>query len=111
MPAGLSLIHILLAHGGGQGGGHEVLVALRGDEQSFLRVGHESAIHFNDGGPSARGVETFTLAPAGTSSSMSRNIRQDALQGNSQDSMNIALATAVQGHMLKGCLLYTSRCV
>ena len=62
------------------------------------------SIHFNDGGPSARGVETFTLAPAGTSSSMSRNIRQDALQGNSQDSMNIALATAVQGHMLKGPL-------
>ena len=54
-------------------------------------------------GPAARGVETFTLAPAGTSSSMSRNIRQDALQGTSQDSMNIALATA--------CLLYTSRCV
>ena len=48
-----------------------------------------------------RQVETFTLAPAGTSSAMSRNIRQDALQGNSQDSMNIALATAVQGHMLK----------
>lgn len=62
------------------------------------------SIHFNDGGPSARGVETFTLAPAGTSSSMSRNIRQEALQGNSQDSMNIALATAVQGHMLKGPL-------
>ena len=62
------------------------------------------SIHFNDGGPSARGVETFTLAPAGTSSTMSRNVRQEALQGNSQDSMNIALATAVQGHMLKGPL-------
>ena len=62
------------------------------------------SIHFNDGGSSARGVETFTLAPAGTSSSMSRNIRQEALQGNAQDSMNIALATAVQGHMLKGPL-------
>lgn len=61
-------------------------------------------IHFNDGGSSARGVETFTLAPAGTSSTMSRNVRNDALQGNSQDSMNIALATAVQGHMLKGPL-------
>ena len=35
---------------------------------------------------------------------MSRNIRHDALQGNAQDSMNIALATAVQGHMLKGPL-------
>ena len=62
------------------------------------------SIHFNDGGSSARGVETFTLAPAGTSSSMSRNIRHDALQGNARDSMNIALATAVQGHMLKGPL-------
>ncbi len=60
------------------------------------------SIHFNSGGVSARGVETFTLAPAGTSSSMSHNIRHDALQGNGQDSMNIALATAVQGHMLRG---------
>ena len=41
------------------------------------------SIHFNDGGSSAR---------------------DDALQGNAQDSMNIALATAVQGHMLKGPL-------
>ena len=39
------------------------------------------SIHFNDGGSSARGVETFTLAPAGTSSSMSRNIRHDAPAG------------------------------
>lgn len=60
------------------------------------------SIHFNSGGRSARGVETFTLAPAGTSSTMSHNVRNDALQGNAQDSMNIALATAVQAELLRG---------
>ena len=60
------------------------------------------SIHFNDGSSSANGIETFTLAPAGTSSSMSRNVRRDALAGNSQDSSNIALATAVQGNLIRG---------
>lgn len=97
-----------------KGMGYQVVMTRDTDNfitlQDRVRIAnsHDNAIfisiHFNDGGSSARGVETFTLAPAGTSSSMSRNIRQDALQGNAQDSMNIALATAVQGHMLKGPL-------
>ncbi len=62
------------------------------------------SIHFNSGRPAAKGVETFTLAPAGTSSTMSRNVRHDALRGNAQDSMNIALATTAQRFMLKGPL-------
>lgn len=60
------------------------------------------SIHFNDGSSSANGIETFTLAPAGTSSTMSRNIRREALAGNTQDSSNIALATAVQGNLVRG---------
>ncbi len=60
------------------------------------------SIHFNDGGSSANGIETFTLAPAGTSSTMSRNVRRDPLAGNTQDSFNIALATAVQGNLIRG---------
>jgi N-acetylmuramoyl-L-alanine amidase len=61
-------------------------------------------IHFNDGGPAANGIETFTLAPAGTSSTMSRNINPNMLQGNAQDSSNIALATAIQGQLIRGPL-------
>ncbi len=60
------------------------------------------SIHFNSGRPAAKGIETFTLAPAGTSSTMSHNVRHDALRGNAQDSMNIALATTAQRFMLKG---------
>ncbi len=60
------------------------------------------SLHFNDGSASANGIETFTLAPAGTSSTMSRNIRRESLAGNAQDSFNIALATAVQGQLIRG---------
>ncbi len=62
------------------------------------------SIHFNHGRTAAKGVETFTLAPAGTSSTMSRNIRKNAMHGNAQDSMNIALATTVQRYLLRGPL-------
>lgn len=58
------------------------------------------SIHFNSGRPSACGLETFTLAPAGTSSAMSRYVRKGSLAGNAHDSANIALAAAVQGRMI-----------
>lgn len=58
------------------------------------------SIHFNSGRPSASGLETFTLAPAGTSSAMSRSVRKDPMAGNAHDSANIALAAAVQGRMV-----------
>lgn len=60
------------------------------------------SIHFNSGSPSAHGIEVFTLAPAGTSSALSPYIRKDSMAGNAHDSLNIALATGIQGHLLKG---------
>lgn len=58
------------------------------------------SIHFNSGRPAASGLEVFTLAPAGTSSAMSRTVRKDPMAGNHHDSANIALASAVQTRML-----------
>lgn len=62
------------------------------------------SIHFNSGGPSSHGIEVFTLVPAGTSSDMSRYVKKDPMRGNSQDSANIALATAIHGKLLRGPL-------
>lgn len=60
------------------------------------------SIHFNSGGTSARGIETFTLSPPGVSH-YGRDFRADDNQtrtGNEHDSANIALATAVHGTIL-----------
>jgi len=72
----------------------------------FANAVKESAvyvsIHFNSGGRSARGIETFTLSPPGVSH-YGRNFRPDDNQsraGNEHDSSNIALATAVHGTLL-----------
>lgn len=62
------------------------------------------SIHFNSGSPSSNGIEVFTLVPAGTSSGMSRYIKKDPMQGNVQDSANIALATSIHGKLLRGPL-------
>lgn len=59
------------------------------------------SVHFNSGRPAASGLEVFTLAPAGTSSAMSRTVRKDPMAGNFHDSANIALASAVQTRMLR----------
>ena len=61
------------------------------------------SIHFNSGGPAARGVETFTLSPPGVSH-YGREFRADDNQsraGNRNDSANIALATSVHGSILQ----------
>lgn len=61
------------------------------------------SIHFNSGGPAARGVETFTLSPPGVSH-YGREFRADDNQsraGNQNDSANIALATSVHGSILQ----------
>lgn len=52
-------------------------------------------IHHNSARASASGIETFTLAPQGTTSPYARTLRNRALAGNRQDSTNIALAAAV----------------
>lgn len=59
------------------------------------------SIHHNSGGRAAAGIETFTLAPHGTTSPFARTRRTEELSGNNQDSENIALATAVHAHAIK----------
>lgn len=61
------------------------------------------SIHFNSGGRSARGIETFTLSPPGVSH-YGRDFKAADLQtraGNEHDSANIALATSVHGSILR----------
>ncbi len=59
------------------------------------------SIHFNAGGRAARGIETFTLSPAGVAhyGRSARDSDDVSLQGNSNDSANVALATAVHGQL------------
>ncbi len=60
------------------------------------------SIHYNSGQSAASGIETFALAPQGASSTYESSRSTDArnLQGNSRDSENIALATAVHASAL-----------
>ena len=58
------------------------------------------SIHHNSGRKAASGIETFTLAPYGTTSPFARSRRFDDLAGNNQDSENIALATAVHSRAI-----------
>lgn len=59
------------------------------------------SIHHNAGRSAASGIETFTLAPQGTTSPFARSRRFDDLAGNNQDSENIALATAVHSRAIR----------
>lgn len=59
------------------------------------------SIHHNSGRTAAEGIETFTLAPHGTTSPFARTRRMADLAGNDQDSENIALATAVHSRAIK----------
>jgi N-acetylmuramoyl-L-alanine amidase len=59
------------------------------------------SIHHNSGRSAASGIETFTLAPQGTTSPFARSRRNDELAGNNQDSENIALATAVHSRAIR----------
>jgi len=63
------------------------------------------SIHFNSGGRrggAAEGIETFTLSPVGVAH-YGRGLKSsdfEARTGNSQDSANVALATAVHSNVL-----------
>ncbi len=60
------------------------------------------SIHHNSGGSAARGLETFTLSPIGVAH-YGRGLNASDFQtrtGNSHDSGNVALATAVHGSLL-----------
>lgn len=62
------------------------------------------SIHYNSfRRTAAKGIETYALSPQGTKSYNSRAKPGDRreLAGNSRDSENIALATAVHAHVLK----------
>ncbi len=59
------------------------------------------SIHHNSGRRAASGIETFTLAPQGTTSPFAKSRRFEELEGNNQDSENIALATAVHSRCIK----------
>jgi N-acetylmuramoyl-L-alanine amidase len=61
------------------------------------------SIHFNSGGRSARGIETFTLSPQGVAHYGSGVKSSDfqARNGNMNDSANVALATAVHGQVIR----------
>ncbi len=60
------------------------------------------SLHFNSGGSAATGIETFALTPQGSSASLERGGGYNAygLTGNSHDSANIALATAVHAMVI-----------
>ncbi len=88
-------------------------VVMTRDKDFFLTLGERVAIanrtpncifvslHHNSGGSAASGIETFTLAPHGTTSPFARTRRTEDLAGNNQDSENIALATAIHSHSIK----------
>lgn len=88
-------------------------VVMTRDSDVFLTLGQRVAIanktpnclfisiHHNSGRRAAKGIETFTLAPHGTTSPFAKTRRREALAGNNQDSANIALATAVHSRAIR----------
>ncbi len=59
------------------------------------------SIHFNSSGAqTANGIETYALAPQGTSSTDGSSPWNSLLTGNVRDAENIALATAVHAHVI-----------
>lgn len=75
--------------------GQRVAVANRTPDSIFV------SIHHNSGRRAAHGIETFTLAPHGTTSPFARTRRTEDLSGNDQDAENIALATAIHSRAIK----------
>ena len=79
--------------------GQRVEIANRVPNAIFVSIHHNST-RGNYG--TAQGIETFTLAPHGTTSPFARTRRTENLSGNDQDSENIALAAAVHSHVING---------
>lgn len=75
--------------------GQRVAIANKTPDSIFV------SIHHNSGRRAAHGIETFTLAPHGTTSPFARTRRTEDLSGNNQDAENIALATAVHSRAIK----------
>lgn len=77
--------------------GQRVAIANAQKRAIFISIHHNST-----GSRTAKGVETFALAPQGTAStnSPSKTAWSVALNGNVRDAENIALATAVHAHVI-----------
>ncbi len=58
------------------------------------------SIHYNSGNSSASGIETYSLAPQGTSSTNGGRASGSYFTGNGRDAENIALATAVHAMVM-----------
>jgi N-acetylmuramoyl-L-alanine amidase len=60
------------------------------------------SIHFNSGGTVASGIETWALTPQGASAAIARGggLNLGGRSGNSHDSANIALASAVHSRII-----------
>src|SRR5439155_26442435 len=59
------------------------------------------SLHFNSGGSTATGIETFALTPQGASSEYgARSVDAYSFNGNQRDSENIALATAIHASVV-----------
>jgi len=89
-------------------------VVMTRNEDKFLTLaqrveianGYNNAIfvslHFNSAQPMARGIETFTLTPNGTTrSELLPGAMNGKMLGNNNDAANIALATALQNKTLR----------
>lgn len=75
--------------------GQRVEIANRQKNAIFI------SMHFNSSGArTANGIETYALAPQGTSSTDGSSPWNSLLTGNVRDAENIALATAVHAHVI-----------
>jgi N-acetylmuramoyl-L-alanine amidase len=75
--------------------GQRVDIANREKDAIFI------SMHFNSSGAqNANGIETYALAPQGTSSTDGSSPWNSLLTGNVRDAENIALATAVHAHVI-----------
>lgn len=75
--------------------GQRVEIANRQKNAIFISV------HYNSSGAkTSNGIETYALAPQGTSSTNGGSPWNSSLTGNIRDAENIALATAVHAHVI-----------
>ena len=76
--------------------GQRVIYANRINDSIFV------SLHFNSfSSNTAKGIETYALSPQGSGTHNERGIKNDFLRGNSRDSENIALATAIHASVIK----------
>jgi len=76
--------------------GQRVIYANRITDSIFV------SLHFNSfSNKTAKGIETYALSPQGSGTHNERGVKNDFLRGNSRDSENIALATAIHASVIK----------